>query len=72
MDNFFSNLDIYDQLKQPKKRAALMIGPPGCSKSTSIKLTLDKLEDDKTVVIFWPTGGVESEAVSDFFKSRSE
>lgn len=73
-NSFFTNLDIYEKLEQPKKRSALLIGPPGCSKSTSIKLTVEKLlkEDKNTAVIIWPTGGIEAEHVADFFKNRSK
>lgn len=71
---FFNNLNIYDELKQPKKRGILLYGSPGQGKSVSIiQAAKDlKLNDPNCVVINWPTSELEASAIFKFFTSYSE
>lgn len=71
---FFSNLSIYDELKQPKKRAILLYGSPGQGKSVSIIQSAKdlKISDPNSVVINWPTSELEAAHVFKFFTNYSE
>ena len=71
---FFNNLPIYDELKQPKKRAILLYGSPGQGKSVSIIQAANDLKksDPNSVVINWPTSELEASQVFKFFTTYSE
>ena len=71
---FFNNLAIYDELKQPKKRAILLYGSPGQGKSVSIVQSAKDLKkaDPNCVVINWPTTELEASHVFKFFTNYSE
>jgi AAA+ superfamily predicted ATPase len=71
---FFNNLAIYDELKQPKKRAILLYGSPGQGKSVSIIQAAKDLKkaDPNCVVINWPTSELDASHVFKFFTSYSE
>lgn len=71
---FFSKLDIYEELNIAKKRALLLYGPPGTGKTTSIIRSCNKLseEDSGTVVFNWNTSDARSSDVLDFFTSAIE
>lgn len=72
-DQFFNNLDIYDELEQPKIRNVLIYSDPGFGKSSTInKICLDFLEEDpNTVVISWNTSSLRSSDVERFFSLGS-
>lgn len=59
---FFNNLDIYDQLGEPKVRKLLLHSIPGCGKSSTIvKFITNLMEvDPGTTAIIWPTNNVEA------------
>ena len=71
---FFSSLDIYEELNQPKNRKLLLYSPPGMGKSAAIsKACRDFLaEDAGTVIMMWPTSSVEADNVANFFSAGSE
>lgn len=73
-EKFFSNLSIYDELNQPKKRGILLYGSPGQGKTVSIMQAAKDLKnkDSGTVVINWPTSEIEASGVFKFFTSYSE
>lgn len=73
-DNFFNNLDIYDELKQPKKRGILLFGRPGMGKSCALIEVSKQLKDRDpgAVIINWPTSELEASTVFKFFTSYSE
>jgi len=73
-DFFFNNLNVYEELGQPKKRGILLYGPPGTGKSSSIiQAAKDlKLKDVGAVIINWPTSELEASNVFKFFTSYSE
>lgn len=73
-DTFFSNLHVYDELNQPKKRGILLYGTPGQGKSVSIIQSAKdlKAKDAGAVVINWPTSELEASAVFKFFTSFSQ
>lgn len=73
-DLFFSNLSIYEELKQPKKRGVLLYGTPGQGKTCSIMQAAKDLKerDAGTVVINWPTSEIEAQGVFKFFTQFSE
>lgn len=73
-NEFFGNLEIYEQLNIPKKRALLLYGPPGTGKTTSIIRSCNKLrEDDEGTVVFnWNTSDINSSGILDFFTSAIE
>lgn len=68
VDIFFSKLDVYEKLNQPKKRAVLMYGPPGTGKTSVIRQFIRELrqKDPGTTVFFWPTSDVRAEDMSKF------
>ena len=69
IDGFFDNLDVYDKLNQPKKRSILLYGPPGCSKTTSINLAIERAikQDKGTAILIWPTGLIHAETIAQLF-----
>ena len=71
---FFNSLDIYTELKQPKKRGIILYGQPGCGKSVAIIQAAKDLytRDPGTVVINWPTSEIEAGNVFKFFTNYSE
>lgn len=71
---FFDNLPIYDELKQPKKRAILLYGSPGQGKSVSIIQAAKDLQkaDPNSVIINWPTSELDAAHVFKFFTNYSE
>jgi AAA+ superfamily predicted ATPase len=66
---FFSKLHIYDQYQMEKRRSVLFFSDQGLGKSSTIRKTcLDLIkEDDKTVVLIWPSSEVQPELVGKFF-----
>ncbi len=73
-DSFFDNLDVYTKYNREPRRAILMFSAPGQGKSTTINHLANKYtqgDDHGTVVIYWDTSSVGSNAVADFFGSRS-
>ena len=71
IDCFFNKIPIYKELGfEVAKRAALLYGPAGTGKSTSITVVANKYaSDDKTAVIVWHTDKFEAFEVKDFIKS---
>lgn len=71
VDCFFRRLDVYKKLGiEVPKRAALLYGPAGSGKSSSlIKICKKYVADSKTVIIVWPTSVIEPYDVKEFFKS---
>jgi len=71
IDCFFNKIPIYKELGfEVAKRAALLWGPAGTGKSTSITVVANKYAgDDKTAVIVWHTDKFEAFEVKDFIKS---
>ena len=72
-DKFFSNLEVYKELKREPKRAILLCSPPGVGKSSAInEVCKSSLALDGTAVIIWDTSEIRATAVNKFFLSRSE
>jgi SpoVK/Ycf46/Vps4 family AAA+-type ATPase len=73
-NTFFNNLNIYEELKQPKKRGVLLYGSPGQGKSVSIIQAANdiKKDDPNAVVINWPTAEIDASGVFKFFTSYSQ
>lgn len=73
-DMFFDNLDVYDELGEPKTRKILMYSDPGMGKTATItEYSLDTIKKDPgTVVIVWPTSTIEAHDVSSFLNKKSE
>jgi len=71
IDCFFNKIPVYKELGfEVAKRAALLYGPAGCGKSTSLALVANKYTaDNKTAVIIWHTDKFESYQIKDFIKS---
>lgn len=71
IDCFFSKISVYKELGYDvAKRAALLFGPPGSGKSTSITVIANRyVADNKTAVIVWHTDKFEAYQVKDFIKS---
>lgn len=70
IDLFFSKLNVYKELGvEVPKRAALLFGPAGSGKSTSLTKVAQKYNDDKTLIIVWPTDRVDPGTVKSFVKS---
>jgi len=71
IDCFFQKIPIYQKLGYDvAKRAALLFGPPGTGKSSSITVIANKYSsDNKTAVIIWHTDKFEPYQVKDFIKS---
>lgn len=67
---FFTKFDVYKKYGFPvPKRAALLYGPPGSGKSTSItKVCQEHVKDGATAVIMWATDKIDPFEVKDFFK----
>jgi hypothetical protein len=73
IDCFFNKIPIYAELGfEVAKRAALLYGPAGSGKSTTITVVANKYSaDNKTAVIIWHTDKFEAYDVKDFIKSFS-
>ena len=71
---FFNNLDVYEELEKPKKRGVLMYSSPGLGKTSTIShfCTESVKTDPGTVVLVWPTGQIDADAVLNFFSTRVE
>lgn len=71
IDCFFNKIPIYKELGfEVAKRAALLYGPAGTGKSSSITLIANKYASDlKTAIIVWQTDKFEAFEVKDFIKS---
>lgn len=71
IDCFFNKIPVYKELGfEVAKRAALLYGPAGTGKSTSITVVANKYaSDNKTAVIIWHTDKFEAFEVKDFIKS---
>lgn len=70
IDCFFRNLGIYKKFGiEIPRRAALLYGPAGSGKTTSlIKVANTYANDKKTVVVIWPTDKFDAHVVKDFIK----
>lgn len=71
IDAFFTRLHIYAKhgIEVPK-RAALLYGPAGTGKSSSIIKATEKYRDDKkTLILLWATDKFEAYQVKDFVKT---
>lgn len=67
---FFSRLHVYKKhgIEVPK-RSALLYGPPGSGKSSSISKAIKEYSNDgKTCIVVWHTDKYESFKVKDFIK----
>jgi ATP-dependent 26S proteasome regulatory subunit len=71
---FFNNLEVYEELEQPKIRNILLYSDPGFGKSAAInKVSLDFLKSDPgTIVVNWNTSSVRSSEVERFFSIGTE
>ena len=72
-DAFFGNLDVYEELEQPKARKILMYSDPGMGKTAATaEYCRDALvKDPGTVVFRWPTAEIDSSSVSKFLSEFS-
>lgn len=68
---FFNNLQMYDELEQPKRRGVLLYSQPGLGKSSTIAKLISDLrkEDSGTLVINWDMGTVSASDFEDFLNS---
>lgn len=62
VDDFFNNLPVYEEFKTFPKRGILLYGPPGCGKSSTMSIVLDKYKEG-TAVIIWPSTNIGSTSV---------
>lgn len=71
---FFSNLDVYDFLEEPKARKILIHSDPGMGKTATItQYCMHAIEEEPgTVVLIWPTSQIESGDVLNFLSKNSE
>ena len=71
IDLFFRKINVYYEMGfEVPKRAALLYGPAGTGKSTSIsKVAREYEKDGKTAIVVWPTSKYEAQLVKDFVKS---
>lgn len=71
VDCFFKKFSIYKSYGiEIPKRGALLYGPPGGSKTTSLNFVCEKYaKDKKTAVVIWGTDKFEAATVKDFIKS---
>lgn len=72
-DIFFNNLDVYEELGEPKARKILLYSDPGMGKTATItQYCKDAIEKDPgTVVLIWPTSDIESHDVNEFLSKNS-
>lgn len=70
---FFANLGVYDMLGEPKARKILLYSNPGMGKTTSMAMYCNEAlkEDPGTVVLLWPTSGIDSDDVLSFLTKYS-
>jgi SpoVK/Ycf46/Vps4 family AAA+-type ATPase len=71
IDKFFNRLHVYTEegIEVPK-RAALLYGPAGTGKSTSISKIVDKYSSQEgTLIVVWHTDRLEPSEVKSFIKS---
>lgn len=70
MDCFFNNLGVYNALGyEVARRSALIYGPAGTGKTTSIiDISNNYVSDGKTVSIIWPTDAIDPYEVKEFIK----
>lgn len=71
IDLFFNKINVYYEMGfEVPKRAALLYGPAGTGKSTSISKVVREYEKDgRTSIVVWPTSKYEAQHVKDFIKS---
>jgi len=71
IDKFFDRLHVYyEEGIEIPKRGALLYGPAGTGKSSSISTIVEKYAgDNKTIIISWSTDTFEASDVKRFFKS---
>ena len=72
-NSFFNNLQIYEQIKQPKKRGVLLYSEPGMGKSATIEAFCYEMsqKDSGAVIINWPTSSIDAEDLYTFFTINS-
>lgn len=70
-NNFFSNLHKYEEIKAEKRRAVLLYSEPGYGKTSAISKAAQTIreQDDKSVVINWPTSEVDSAMANRFLST---
>lgn len=71
IDCFFRNLGVYKKFGiDIPRRAALLFGPAGTGKTTSIvKVSNNYSKDGKTAIIIWSTDKFDAYEIKDFFKT---
>lgn len=71
IDMFFNRLHVYyEEGIEIPKRAALLHGPAGTGKSSSISTIVEKYAgDNKTLIVTWSTDTFDASDVKRFFKS---
>lgn len=71
VSRFFNKLEVYQKFGiEVPRRAALLYGPPGSSKTTGLRnVTEEFVADGKTAAIIWPTDTFEPYDVKTFVKS---
>jgi len=71
---FFSNLDVYEELGEPKARKILIHSEPGMGKTATITHYCMHAvnEDAGTVVLQWPTSQLDSSDILNFLSKYSD
>lgn len=62
-ENFFSKQHVYEKYKMFPRRGALLWGPAGTGKSSSITKIANKYANEDAIVILWPTSAFRPEDV---------
>jgi len=73
-NNFFSKLNVYEELGLPKKRGVLLASEPGMGKTSAISKVCRELHsnDEGTVVFNWPTSQIDADDVTIFLTKISQ
>lgn len=67
IDTFFSRIDVYKELGVDPKRGALLYGPPGGGKTSSLAKVAEKYGNlPNTAIVCWPSDKFEARHVKDF------
>ena len=71
IDLFFNKLHVYyEEGIEIPKRGALLFGPPGTGKSTSLSAIVEKYQgDNKTLIVVWNTDALDAVDIKRFIKS---